>query len=186
MRVGKRTKIVADVSPRFGTDEGLLNQLLIRAGVQYEPSERLTATLGFDTINNYWPARNHENRIWQQIQGHGRLGGLAIQTRSRLEARSFSDREGTSMRARFMLKVSKRIWQTRFSLVEYDELFVTLNTIPDGPSRGIDRNRVFAGLSYALSRRQAVECGYRVEYINRTDQDDEHRRQLVVQLSSSL
>jgi hypothetical protein len=85
-----------------------------------------------------------------------------------------------------MLKVSKRIRQSKFSLVGYDELFVTLNTIRDGPSRGIDRNRVFAGLSYALSRRQSVECGYRVEYINRTDQDDERRRQLVVQLSSSL
>lgn len=185
-KISEKTSLIGDLSPRFGTDDGTLDQFICRSGIQRKLNRNWTGTLGFDSVDNYNPTRNHENRLWQQLQSQKGFGRYTFLTRFRLEERHFTGKEGQSLRARMMLKSSQRIGASRFSVVYSDELFLTLNTIPDGPVRGVDRNRLFGGLSYAIDRKKAVEAGYRVEYINRTDFDDETRRQFVVQLASAF
>ncbi|MDZ4835070.1 MAG: DUF2490 domain-containing protein [Candidatus Melainabacteria bacterium] len=185
-KVSEKTSLIGDISPRFGTDNGGVDQCIVRSGIQRKLTRNLTGTLGFDSVDNYQPFRNHENRIWQQLQAQTKKRSYTLSARLRLEERHFTGKEGDSIRARLMLKSSQRIASTKFSVVYSDELFLTLNTIPDGPVQGVDRNRIFAGLGYSINRNQTLECGYRVEYINKTDVDDEKRRQLVVQLASLI
>lgn len=182
-KVSEKTSLIGDISPRLSADGGV-DQNLIRSGIQRKLTRNLNGTLGFDVVDNYSPSRNHENRLWQQLQLTSKKGSYTLLARLRVEERHFTGKDGDSIRARLMLKSSQRIQATRFSVVYYDELFLTLNTIPDGPVKGVDRNRIFAGIGYAIDRNKTLECGYRVEYINRTDVDDEKRRQLVIQLAS--
>jgi len=183
-KVTEKVSLIGDLSPRFGTDEGGLDQFICRSGIQRKFGKNWTGALGFDSVDNYHPTRNHENRLWQQIQAQTKMRSYTVSARFRLEERSFSGKPGDSIRARMMLKSSQRIGASRVSVVYSDELFLTLNTMPDGPVSGVDRNRLFGGLGYAIDRNKTLEAGYRVEYINKTDVDDETRRQFVVQLAS--
>jgi len=185
-RASEKVKILADVSPRFGFKDVGLNQFLVRTAIQYQPRKTVSYALGFDTVDNYLPTRSHENRLWQQLQLQRRYQQLTISARWRLEERYFVGTPGVSLRQRMMLKASRQLGKSRFSLVGSDELFVTMNNMVDGPVAGIDRNRLFAGVAVAIDRRRTVEAGYRLEYINKTDADDETRRQLVVQLASNF
>jgi hypothetical protein len=184
-KITEKTSLIGDISPRISADGGV-DQSLIRSGIQRKLSKNLTGTVGFDTVDNYQPSRNHENRLWQQLQFQKKKRSYTLTGRLRIEQRHFVGNQGDSIRARLMLKSSQRISATKFSVVYYDELFLTLNTLPDGPVQGVDRNRLFGGIGYAINRNQTLECGYRVEYINRTDVDDETRRQVVIQLASLL
>ncbi len=185
IKVSEKVKVLADVSPRMAVN-GVLNQFLIRTGIQYQPKKSVSVALGFDTVDNFTPSRGHENRLWQQLQLQRRYRNLTLSARLRLEERYFADKPGYSLRPRMMLRASHQLGKSRFSLVGSDELFLTMNDMPDGPAPGVDRNRLFAGMAYAIDRKRSLEAGYRVEYINRTDVDDEKRRQLVVQLASNF
>jgi hypothetical protein len=185
-RVSEKVKILADVSPRFGFKDVGLNQFLVRTGLQYQPRKSVSYAIGFDTVDNYLPTRSHENRLWQQLQLQRRYRQLTLSARWRLEERYFTDKPGLSLRPRIMLKASHQLGKSRFSLVGSNELFLTINNMADGPAPGVDRNRLFAGLAIAVDRKRSLEAGYRVEYINKTDVDDETRRQLVVQLASNF
>lgn len=186
VRVSDKTRLIADMSPRLGVEDPGVDQFLVRSCVQHQIRKNLQGTLGFDTVDNYSPTRNHENRLWQQLHATTNLKDYTLSARLRVEERHFSGKEGQSIRARLMLKSAQKIGTSPFSVVYYDELFVTMNTMPDGPVQGIDRNRFFGGIGYSFDRQKSIEAGYRVEYINKTDIDDETRRQLVVQLCSTF
>lgn len=85
-----------------------------------------------------------------------------------------------------MLRGTQKIGNSKWAVICYDELFVTLNSINNGPAAGIDRNRLFFGINRILSRSRSIEAGYRIEYINKTDVDNESRRQLILQLNSTF
>lgn len=182
-RISEKTSLIGDISPRLSADGGI-DQNIVRSGIQRKLTRNLNGTLGFDVVDNFTPTRNHENRLWQQLQLQKKKGSYTLSGRLRVEERHFTGKDGESIRARLMLKSSQRIQATKFSVVYYDELFLTLNTIPGGPVQGVDRNRLFGGIGYAIDRNKTLECGYRVEYINKTDVDDETRRQVVIQLAS--
>lgn len=182
-KVSEKTSLIGDISPRLSADGGV-DQNIVRSGIQRKLTRNLNGTLGFDVVDNFTPTRNHENRLWQQLQLQRKRGSYTLSARLRVEERHFTGKDGESIRARLMLKSSQKIQSTKFSVVYYDELFLTLNTIPGGPVQGVDRNRLFGGIGYAIDRNKTLECGYRVEYINKTDVDDETRRQVVIQLAS--
>lgn len=183
-KVTEKTSLIGDLSPRIGTDDGQLDQIILRTGVQRKLTRNLSGTLGFDSVDNFDPSRNHENRIWQQLQTQHRFKSYTLTSRLRMEERHWNGKPGNSVRWRMMMKSAQRIGASRFSVIYSDELFLTLNTMPDGPVAGVDRNRLFAGMGYAIDRNKNLEAGYRIEYINKTDTDDETRRQLVVQMAS--
>ena len=182
-KISEKTSLIGDISPRLSADGGV-DQNIVRSGIQRKLTRNLNGTLGFDVVDNFTPTRNHENRLWQQLQLQRKKGSYTLSARLRVEERHFTGKDGESIRARLMLKSSQRIQATKFSVVYYDELFLTLNTIPGGPVQGVDRNRLFGGIGYSIDRNKTLECGYRVEYINKTDVDDETRRQIVIQLAS--
>ncbi|MBX9666937.1 MAG: DUF2490 domain-containing protein [Candidatus Obscuribacterales bacterium] len=184
--MSEKTRLIADMSPRFGVEDPGVDQFLVRSGIQHQMRKNLQGTLGFDSVDNYSPTRNHENRLWQQLHATASVKSYTLSARLRIEERHFSGKQGESIRGRLMFKSSQKIGTTPFSVVYYDELFITMNTMPDGPVRGLDRNRLFGGIGYAIDRQKSIEAGYRVEYINKTDTDDETRRQLVMQLCSTF
>lgn len=184
--VSRKCKLLMDASPRIGTDDTGINQFLLRSVIQHQTTKNLQTALGFDSVDNYYPKRFHENRLWQQIQNQRKMHCFTVTSRMRLEERYFSNAEGASCRLRMMLKANQKLGSSPYSIVVSDEIFFTLNTIPDGPVAGLDRNRLFYGVGYAIDRVRTLEAGYRIEYINKTDADDEQRRQLVVQLNSAF
>jgi len=101
-----------------------------------------------------------EQRLVEQYIWTGPLSGGTLSIRSRVEQRFIDGNSGVAARlreqARFSHPVSKG---SRLAIVAYDELFVHLNTTTV-TRRGIDQNRAFGGIAYALSRSARFEVGY--------------------------
>ena len=175
-----------EVNPRLDNDLRGLNQLLVRPGLTYNFTQRLSGTLGYCWITNYSPTYVQEQRIWEQVLYRLSFKKLAIDNRFRLEQRLLQHTHACSNRFRYMLRLAYPIGETPYYLVAFDELFVNLNAIENGPDAGIDQNRIFAGIGRRLGSKIRVECGYQQQYINRTDIFDQGNHILLIGIFADI
>jgi hypothetical protein len=157
-----------EVNPREG--DGQLRQLLLRPALEYRSSKRLSLFAGY--CWNYIPNVPRENRPYQQISVTNQIKKLTIINRTRLEQRIFDHLNRVSVRARHMVRASYPIVGSYYGVV-YEELFVNLNTVENGPQRGIDQNRFFVGAGKQIRRGLRGEIGYQLQYVNGSDQFDD-------------
>jgi hypothetical protein len=103
-------------------------------------------------VSNYEPNYTQEHRLFQQFIYSNKFSTFQLISRSRLEERWIQNTSGTAMRARTMLRVNFPLpTYPALALVAYDEIFVHLNTIRQGPAAGFDQNRIFLGINHTLS-----------------------------------
>ena len=101
-----------------------------------------------------------EHRTFQQYAWSGAVGGGTLALRSRIEQRFIENNSGLQNRFRQQVRFSHVIRKgSRFSAIGYDELFVHLNTTTRYV-KGIDQNRIFGGLGFALNPKTRIEGGY--------------------------
>lgn len=101
-----------------------------------------------------------EHRVFGQYIWTGSAGGWAVSLRTRVEARFFEGNSGPVGRVRQQVRFSHAVWPgSRVAIVASDEFFVHLNDTTR-TARGIDQNRVFGGVSIALSSGTRAETGY--------------------------
>ena len=101
-----------------------------------------------------------EHRWFQQYGWSGAVGGGTLASRSRIEQRFIEDNSGLQNRFRQQVRYGHVIRKgSRISAIGYDELFVHLNKTTRY-ARGIDQNRIFGGLGYALNPKTRIEGGY--------------------------
>lgn len=171
-----------EVGPRVGEGVSKLKQLLVRPGLELRVNDNFSLFTGYlwqTTYND--DAVLHEHRIWEQILLDKIIKRLAIINRTRLEQRFFSDLSGTGNRVRHMVKLNYELTKL-FYLTTFNELFVNLNSVHDGPRRGIDQNRYFVGLGLKGIKNSWVEAGYQYQYVNRTDPfDDQANHAILIQ-----
>lgn len=144
---------------------GDLEQLLLRAGVGYNLSEKnnnLLIGYGFIRSENYLDTTDtkevvNEHRIYQQFITKQSFGRFSLQHRYRFEERFVEDVFKVRFRYFLAAKVAlnkPKIENKTFYLSAYNEIFVGTQ------NQFFDRNRVYAGLGYALKPNLKFEVGY--------------------------
>lgn len=156
-------RVHLEVQPRLGEAAPGLDQSIARWGIGRQVTPRVSLWAGHAWIANPpGPGTWHEQRLWQQASvALPDAAGWTPSLRFRLEQRFAARWSGTSHRARALARVARPLdAERRWSLVAWDELFVTLDDTTLGPARGIDRNRLFGGARRQLTESAAFEAGY--------------------------
>jgi len=144
---------------------GDTEQLLLRTGIGYNLSENnnnLLLGYGFIYSEPYigdTDAKTHfnEHRIYQQFITRQTAGRVAFQHRYRFEQRFFED--DARLRLRYFLGITvalnhNQIVDNTVYLSVYNELFMnTKQTV-------FDRNRLYGGVGYRISKNVRTEIGY--------------------------
>lgn len=157
----------AEVNPRFGDDISEIHQLLIRPALGYEVKSNLSIWQGYAWVTNYEPRFSDEHRLYQQLSYRMGFTNLNISTRTRMEERFIRDARGVALRARQFIRGNISLdEQKKWALVLYDEVFVALNTIHNGPRAGFDQNRAFVGINRKINHHVSVDIGYQNQIIN--------------------
>jgi len=160
-----------EAQPRVGDNVSELERLLIRPALGYKVTPDLSVFLGYGWtptfMNNHYESDfRDETRIWEQLSynQHDVFGLLEVEHRFRQEQRFIQHVGNAANRSRYMLKGSLPLTTEKdFGLTGYDELFVSLNSVDNGPRAGFDRNRIFVG-PYVVMKPLRLELGYLGEY----------------------
>ena len=155
----------AEVQPRVGDGVSRLSQLLLRPAIGVALSKRLKLYQGYafalDPVEG--GPDKHEDRLFQQATWDvGKIGLLEIQSRSRLEERWRSDREGMSLRVRQMMRFEYPLapGTRRVAALGSVEGFVGLKSADWGGVTGFDQVRTFLGVEIPLQGTSTLEAGY--------------------------
>ena len=155
---------------------GDLEQLLLRTGLGYTFNEgKNNALLGYGYIlsENYSGNGDekidvHEHRIFQQFIAKDNIGRVRLQHRYRFEQRFVES--DFKMRFRYFLAINVPVFSKgrdihMFYLSAYNEIF--LNT----ESPVFDRNRLYGGIGYQLSKGTKLELGYMNQFFENGGRD---------------
>jgi hypothetical protein len=172
----KKYQLSLEVQPRMGANWERFDRLFVRPAVTYNLRSDLGASFGYAWAPGFLDSELHrdfrlEQRLWQQILFRHELGNWQWQHRLRPEQRFIEDTDGMSIRLRYFVRGSYGLNpENSVGLTGFNEFFVTLNSIEDGPQSGYDRNRVFMGPFW---REGAVryEVGYILEHVHRFGDD---------------
>jgi hypothetical protein len=160
-----------EAQPRVGDNVRELERLLVRPAIGYKITPDLSVLLGYGWTptfmnNKYESDFRDETRIWEQLSynQHSVFDLFEIEHRFRQEQRFIQHVGNAANRSRYMLKGSLPLNADKnFGLTGYDELFVSLNSVDNGPRAGFDRNRFFVG-PYMVMQPLRLELGYLGEY----------------------
>lgn len=156
---------------------GDLEQLLLRTGIGYnltENNNNLLLGYGFINSQNYIgltddKAGVDEHRIFQQFITKQGIGRVKLQHRYRFEQR-WVEQQDFKMRFRYFLALNiplstGDLSAKHFYLSAYNEIFLNhKNNI-------FDRNRLYGGIGYKLSKAVRIELGYMNQFLNGGSRD---------------
>ncbi len=154
---------------------GDMEQLLLRTGIGYNLSPNNNNILlgyGFIRSENYISATdkagNNEHRIFQQFITRQSFSRVSLQHRYRFEQRFLEN--DFKLRFRYFLSVNIAITKPTIEkntlyLSAYNEIFV------QSKENLYDRNRLYAGLGYAINKDFRIELGYMNQLFNQGSRD---------------
>lgn len=149
---------------------GDMEQLLIRTGLGYNLGSRSNLLLGYGYINseNFTGNGNdqttvEEHRIFQQFITKQSIGSVTLQHRYRFEQRFVESDFKT--RFRYFLGLNVPFKDSKYYLSAYNEIFL------NGESNVFDRNRVYGGLGYKISKGVKIELGYMSQIFETSSRD---------------
>jgi hypothetical protein len=161
-----------EAQERFTNDAERLGQLLLRSLVAYRINDKVNAGVGYAFVltDPIGPAKLNEHRTYQEL--NIRLidkGGVTLDSRTRLEQRTFEEREDTQWRLRQFVQLRAPISQ-RNKIVAYTEPFVELDqgSVQRG---GLSIWRNFVGVSVPLAKGIEIVPGYLNQHVFRDGQD---------------
>lgn len=149
---------------------GDLEQLLIRTGLGYAIGPKSNLLLGYGYINseNYTGNGNdqvtvEEHRIFQQFITKQSIGSVSLQHRYRFEQRFIESNFKT--RFRYFLSINIPFKNSKYYASAYNEIFL------NGESQVFDRNRIYGGLGYKVSKGIKLELGYMSQVFETSSRD---------------
>ena len=162
-----------EAQERFTNDAERLGQLLLRSLVGYRIDKNVNIGVGYAYVRTdpVGPALLNEHRYYQELNVRllSTEGGVTLDSRTRLEQRTFEEREDTSWRLRQFVQLRVPISDDN-KLVAYTEPFVDLNQT--GVQRGgVSIWRNFVGVSVPLAKNIEVVPGYLNQHVFRDGQD---------------
>ena len=186
--VADKFKLQLEGQARLGFNSKLdaLNRLLIRSSVGYQITPKLSVWQGYEWTPS-WNEKGvlrDEHRIWEQLLYDTQWRRVDIRLRTRLEQRLIEHTAGqVGNRVRQLVRLSHPLGHTKAYVVGYNELFINLNGVHNGPSGGYDQNRVFVGLGYAFNTHVSAEGGYLLNHVRQPSQPNELNHVLLFVLS---
>lgn len=161
-----------EAQERFTDDADRLGQLLLRSLVGYRLNKKVSIGAGYAYIltDPVGPTKLNEHRFYQEL--NIRLidrDGLTLDSRTRLEQRTFEESESTSWRFRNFVQLRVPVSEKN-KLVFYTEPFIDLNET-DRQRGGISIWRNFAGVSIPVAKGIEVVPGYLNQTVFRDGQD---------------
>ena len=169
-RISDQLSIHSEVQYRHHTTLPTdVEQLLLRAGLNYHIASNAMLTAGYGYITSYdfdgdyRMADTKEHRIWQQFILTNNLGRIKFEHRYRVEQRWVDQIYRSRLRYRIMAFIPlnrKLIEPGTWFIGIYDEVF--LNT----KSTFFDRNRLFGGVGYQLSKTSNFQLGILHQRVN--------------------
>lgn len=161
-----------EAQERFTNDAERLGQLLLRSLVAYRLNDKVNAGVGYAFIltDPVGPVELNEHRYYQEL--NVRLidrDGITLDSRSRLEQRTFEEREGTSWRFRNFVQLRVPVNENN-KIVAYTEPFFDLNET-DVQRGGLSIWRNFVGVSIPLAKGIEVVPGYLNQHVFRDGRD---------------
>lgn len=161
-------RLSVEASPRWESDMSDYSRTALRAQLARMASKSVALGVGFEFQEPAAAFTRRERRIWQQVQVQHRLGAWALSHRARVEERWLQYAESTVVRTRYLVRASHAFAEgSRWSWQVFDEVLYTLRGSRRGAAQGLDRQRLGAGLSRAMSPHVTVEGGYMWQYVNR-------------------
>ncbi|MDM7955783.1 DUF2490 domain-containing protein [Blastomonas sp.] len=162
-----------EAQERFTDDADRLGQLLLRSLVAYrlDPTVSLGAGYAYILTRPDGRADLNEHRFYQELNVRllQTAGGVTVDSRTRIEQRTFEERNGTAWRLRQFVQLRVPI-TGRNKLVAYTEPFIDLNQT-DVQRGGVSLWRNFAGVSVPLANRIEMVPGYLNQHVFRDGRD---------------
>jgi hypothetical protein len=186
LQLTEKTSAQLQVESRFTEN---INKYTLRnfvPSLSYAPNEHVELTLAAGPYFNFHPEIEVEKRIYQQIALKKKWHKLELSLRSRLEERFFEGVGGASLRNRYLLQVKGPIGKTPLYWITSNEIHLNLNSLKDGPQRGLNQNRIYIGVGRKIGKRMSLEGGYqlRINYV--IDRPDEMEHIILTRVSYSL
>jgi hypothetical protein len=150
-------------------------QSLLRLGVNYQYSGKLTTTLGYDDVINFpygeQPIAHQikEHRLYEQITLKDKIGSVGISQLYRLEQRFVSGLD-TRNRLRYRVTVEVPLQaaeKNKLFLSLFNEVFINVGRTVG--SHFFDQNWLYGGLGYRWNKNSAINLGYMNQYLVKTD-----------------
>lgn len=162
VNAGEDVYVRLEAQERLTNDAGRIGQLLLRSLVGYRISKSINIGAGYAFVltDLVGPVKLNEHRFYQEL--NIRLlttgGGTTLDSRTRLEQRTFEEREGTAWRLRQFVQLRVPVSQSN-RIVAYTEPFVELDegTVQRG---GLSVWRNFVGVSVPLAKGVELVPGY--------------------------
>lgn len=158
---------------RFTNDADRLGQLLLRSLVGYRINKDVNIGVGYAYVltDPVGPVQLNEHRFYQELNVRllSTEGGVTLDSRTRLEQRTFEERDDTAWRLRNFVQLRVPISENN-KIVAYTEPFIDLNET--GVQRGgLSIWRNFLGISIPLAKNIDVVPGYLNQHVFRDGQD---------------
>ncbi|MFN3819876.1 DUF2490 domain-containing protein [Blastomonas sp.] len=170
-----RLLVQAEIQPRMTNDASRLGQFQISPALGYRLNKNTMVFVGYMFVhtNPVDRASFDENRVYQHIvYPVGKIGNVAINARTRLEARTVVGANDLAVRFRQQVRAQMPIDQERGTLiVAWSEAFYNLNDADWGPREGFDRWRNFVGVSVPVAKGVMLEPGYLNQAVFRPGED---------------
>lgn len=162
INAGEDVYVRLEAQERFTNDAERLGQLLLRSLVGYQISKTVNIGAGYAYVltDPVGPAKLDEHRFYQELNIRllTTAGGTTLDSRTRLEQRTFEEREGTAWRLRQFVQLRVPVSKDN-KIVAYTEPFVDLDE--DAVQRGgLSVWRNFVGVSVPLAKGVEVVPGY--------------------------
>lgn len=163
-----------EAQERFTNDAERLGQLLLRSLVGYRISKDVNIGAGYAFVltDPVGPVELNEHRFYQELNVRMLTtpGGTTLDARTRLEQRTFEERDETGWRVRQFVQLRVPVSGKGHRLVAYTEPFIDLNQT-DVQRGGLSIWRNFAGVSIPLAKGIEVVPGYLNQHVFRQGQD---------------
>lgn len=166
-----------DLQARFAGATDGYGESIVRPAIGWAFTDTLSAYLGYGWIHNsrVGAPNTDEHRIFQQLTWTPTWGGVAWQSRTRLEQRFLDTGDDVGWRLREFVKATWPIPRTKhLALAAYDEIFIALNDTDWGAAAGFDQNRLFVGPQWRIDTDPGVvlELGYLNRFRRRAGTND--------------
>jgi hypothetical protein len=160
-----------DGHARYGDDASRLATSIVRPGIGWKASSKLSLWAGYARVRNPVSGEGpdiKEDRIWQQATYPiVSIFGGTLTGRTRLEQRTRDDfGEDTGNRVRHMFRWSKSIADGPYSLIFANEYFYNADDTDWGQRSGFDQNRAYAAIGWQAAKKTRIEFGYLHNNIN--------------------
>ena len=162
-----------EAQERFTNDAERLGQLLLRSLVGYRITKDVNIGAGYAFVltDPVGPVELNEHRFYQELNVRllSTEGGVTLDSRTRLEQRTFEERAGTAWRLRQFLQLRVPVSGNN-KIVAYTEPFIDLDegSVQRG---GLSIWRNFVGVSVPLAKGIEVVPGYLNQHVFRDGRD---------------